>query len=273
MLVKLVEVASSSQLALAAFLSVATAGIAYSFFRRAPIWAQLLVFFGIMIFAFLLAIRLIVPPPQGAPQPVAAIDPIKLMRVLSIYGPAERMVKCKLLEKESVCQTLIEAMADLAPVATTADYRAQVSRELASGTVTPSTVSQVSGALPTTADRVVTLGDPKGWDVDVFWCGGANGAAMADNAKRAAAVLASAGGAPIAPGISVGRVRVRELKTSNPRMPQPGGGAYVSIDNMAGKRDAVAAITERLKAQAGFTYQPRPTGSRLANYISLFECR
>lgn len=58
---KLIAAASTSQLALAAFLSIAVAGIGYYFFRDTPVWARIVAFFAIIAFAFTLSLRLIAP--------------------------------------------------------------------------------------------------------------------------------------------------------------------------------------------------------------------
>lgn len=68
-IVSLIQAASTSQLALAAFLSIAVAGIGYYFFKDAGVGARIFVFSVIVVFAFALSIRLIAPPAKADPVP------------------------------------------------------------------------------------------------------------------------------------------------------------------------------------------------------------
>jgi hypothetical protein len=269
----LVTAASATQLALAAFLSIAAAGIAYTFFKSAPVWARLVAFLGILVFAFLLSIRLIAPAPAAPAQGfVGKISQINLVKLLKTFPPELRLEKCALVEPDAdACVVIVDAIADLAQAPTSPALQQEVTQALKQGTVSQALLSQAVRAVPQ-SDLVVSLGNAKGWDVDAFWCrGGSNEASARAQADNVAKVLASAG--TLAPGVVIGRVRVRALDAGKPGYPKPGDGGFISVDQMRGKPEAVAAIRATLNRDAGLSYADRATKSGLPTYISIFECR
>jgi hypothetical protein len=217
----LVTAASATQLALAAFLSIAAAGIAYTFFKSAPVWARLVAFLSILAFAFLLSIRLIAPAPAAVTQGlVSKISQINLVKLLKTFPPGLRLEKCALVEPDAeTCATIVDAISDLAQAPTSPALQQEVTQALKQGTVSQALLSQAVRAVPQ-SDLVVSLGNAKGWDVDAFWCrGGPNEASARAQAERVAKVLASAG--PLARrrhwSRSRPRARCRETRLSKAR--------------------------------------------------------
>jgi hypothetical protein len=228
---------------------------------------------SILIFAFLLSIRLIAPAPAAPAQGlVSKISQINLVKLLKTFPPDLRLEKCALVEPDAAsCATIVDAIADLAQTSTSPALQQEVTQALRQGTVSQALLSQAVRAVPQ-SDSVISLGSKKGWDVDAFWCrGGADETSARANASRAAAVLASGGA--LSPGVTIGRVRVRALDAGKAGYPKPGEGGFISVDQLPGKPAAVAAIRAKLGNDAGLTYADRFTKSGLPTYISLFECR
>jgi hypothetical protein len=264
-IVALVDSAKASQLALASFLSVAVAGMAYAFFYREAAWVKLVAFTGVLAFAFSLCIKLIVPP-------VAKIDQTNLLELLVSLPTNARLASCLSGGRSpELCKQAVDSIAVVPSPQISADLKEEVTSALERGTVSTAVLERV-GERPKNEDKVVTYGNAQGWDVDAFWCrGGPNEASARAQAERVAKVLASAG--PLAPGVAIGRVRVRALDAGKPGYPKPGDGGFISVDQMRGKPEAVAAIRAKLNSDAGLSYADRFTKSGLPTYISLFECR
>ncbi|MGE3304152.1 MAG: hypothetical protein AB7M12_13685 [Hyphomonadaceae bacterium] len=120
-----------------------------------------------------------------------------------------------------------------------------------------------------------TLSAPSatGWDIDVFWCAGADSAQNRARAQRMGDALAAAANAQTAVGANtlVGRVRVRELREAvNAR-----GGYGVSRDEIRAEssetetaQKIAAFLTEK-----GFPGVATTTSTSLTPwYLSLFVC-
>jgi hypothetical protein len=198
----LVGAAGATQLTLAAFVSIAAAGICYRFFRTAPVWARMASFFAILLFAF--AICLIVLGPKKE-----VIDPGKLITLLRALPENQRMVTCELLKTASECSQYVDALAGLQPPPSTPAFKEAVAKAIESGQVAPAVVAQVDSSVRRQGDQIVALGDPRGYDIDFFWC------APSKNASRAR-VLANrlAASKSIAAGAPIGRVRVRSMSSA-----------------------------------------------------------
>lgn len=263
----LVEAVGQTRLTIAAFLSIAIAGLCYYFFNSAPVWAKLTAFFAVLIFAFALSIRLIAPTGDESANADPGPSDINIMMTLrAVQPPEQRAAACQSLTTELRCQPILAAIADLAPVSVPQVVQAQ----LQSGNVSAQTEQVVAQAVARQPDQVVAIGGRDEWRVDIFWCaGGANAEGNRSSAETASRRLAETSGQ--FGGVTIGTVRVRELAAGRAGFPRPGDGLRASIDDMPGKRQAVDAITAFLGA-GGDTYAPRPVGSRLARYISLFHC-
>jgi len=99
---------------------------------------------------------------------------------------------------------------------------------VAAARITPS-------ATPLTTTQILAAGNPKGWDVDLFWCASPDPAVAQQNYSTAldrARLLGDAaeGRRPIAPGVNLGRIRLRVLPTSS-QGKLPNGLVYPSLGN------------------------------------------
>ncbi len=287
-IIKLVTVASGSQLALAAFLSIAVAGLCYYFFRDQVVWARLLAFFGVLIFAFLLSIRLIVPPtpaptPASSPAPNPAlvqqpaagqqpINPLNLLRLIKLFPPGERMAKCMLVETAPNCTILIDAIADLTVAVAPAPLQARATEALTARVASPAFVAEVARLQPRAADTVYSIGAGNGWNVDVFWCQGINDGTLLARGKLVANALSSKVGADIGGGTVVGRIRLRGLATGFQGNGYPSTGLLLRAEASADEQRAADSIIAYLSTASGMVFAKGSSKTRTPRYLSVFVC-
>lgn len=142
----------------------------------------------------------------------------------------------------------------------------------------PDVVTAQVDITPTTVPQTLSLGKPSGWDIDLFWCAGGgdetekrNYALALDRARRLGS--ASTAGRPVAPGVTLGRIRLRvlpELKQGG-RYPALGSGNTLSVDGGNGEPEAAAAVLSLLnKVQPAFNQAASDAGSRF--YLSGYVC-
>lgn len=262
---KLVEVASDSQLALAAFLSIAVAGICYYFFKDAPVWARLISFIATLLFAFGLSIKLIVPPAAAT-----SIDHLNLAKILIPFPKEQRMEKCLLIESEEACQRIVESVVDFAVANAPPETLKAVTSALKDRKVTEAVVDKAVRATPAAEGKLVSLGVSNGWNIDVFWCEAKSAEARKALAARVAARLGEAksfGG-----GFSAARVRLRSLsseKQANPGYPSSG----YQVRGEAGESAAMQALVTTLNNEAADTqFEARTVSFHTPNYLSVFVC-
>jgi hypothetical protein len=156
---KLVVAASASQLAFAAFLAIAAAGMGYFFFRGAPVWAKLITFVSILGFAFFIAIRVVVPmpapQPESQPQPkvepnvpttstaTVPIDPFNIVKLLSAFPGDQRMVKCLLVATQEQCTKIVDSMAGLVAAPAPPQVQADALKSLQFRRVSPELLRRI----------------------------------------------------------------------------------------------------------------------------------
>ncbi|TRW14846.1 hypothetical protein [Glacieibacterium frigidum] len=117
-----------------------------------------------------------------------------------------------------------------------------------------------------------------GWDVDLFWCSGPDGAVNAEIAKKLGASLSepAKSGRAIAPGVTLGQIRVRSVSATYPAAGAQAGRRVV-YDSGPGEGDAATAIGTSLNAALGsengapFTLV-EASRRRTQWYISAFVC-
>jgi hypothetical protein len=126
--------------------------------------------------------------------------------------------------------------------------------------------------------QVLTAGDAKGWDVDVFWCAGKAPDREADlygQARAVADALKGAAPGPIAgtADVRLGRIRLRELPVLRQGASQgyPDKGYFIRFDSGAGEADAAKALQQTLVGHPNpFVIQPSRTPTKW--YLSVFVC-
>ncbi len=128
---------------------------------------------------------------------------------------------------------------------------------------------------PNPNTQTLVRGNPKGWDVDVFWCAGGPAENVNYNAARkAASTLAdlSRQGVNIAPSVFLGQIRLRPLPLlrQGGGYPAPGSNMTVRAEADQGEQDAAAAMLAKLGGQ-GFTLASSGTPTKW--YLSAFVCR
>ena len=88
---------------------------------------------------------------------------------------------------------------------------------------------------PLTTTQIIAAGDPKGWDIDLFWCASPDPTVAQQNYSTAldrARLLGAAADArrPIADGVNLGRIRLRVLPAAS-QGKLPNGLVYPSLGN------------------------------------------
>jgi hypothetical protein len=136
-----------------------------------------------------------------------------------------------------------------------------------------------NAAAPTTTQLLTTtvlaVGRPQGWDIDVFWCRGPNESATYITASTAAASLAqlSTANTPIAPGVALGRIRLRPLPVEiNSQLGYGLTGNVVRPEDRADEKTAAQALLRILNAAQPAAFTVSTAGSRTPWYISVFAC-
>lgn len=167
--------------------------------------------------------------------------------------------------------------------------KAQVARLLFSGKVAqvsvqvvptpPATGDSQAPAPATVRESVVRLSpvSATGWDVDLFWCNGSGADANAQIARQLGASLAepAKSGRSIAPGVTLGQIRVRSISATYPAAGRSVGRRVV-YDSGIGERDAATAVLTTLNAALGggngapFTLVEGKRATKW--YVSAFVC-
>lgn len=162
------------------------------------------------------------------------------------------------------------------------DQAAPTGRQLVNGA--PARAS--AGAVDVTRDgapsaavsyqtQILSSGRRDGWDVDVFWCQGEGEGLRFARARAAAVTLAGAATAesPLAPGVRLGRVRLRVLpaqlqgSSDYPRL-----GPIIVRDTGAGEAEAATAIQNKLRIPDQPAYRLVPAIRPTRWYLSVFVC-
>lgn len=154
----------------------------------------------------------------------------------------------------------------------------------AAPTVRPAPAPPVAapGSPPAATDRagtIVTLSplSATGWDLDIFWCEGPDAAANRSTAMQlgnAMAPLAKAGRS-IAPGVTLGRIRVRPASIAFQQQPRsPAAGAAIIYDTRPGERQAAQALQSSFNTvlNADRFVVRGSDGAQTRWYLSAFVC-
>lgn len=123
--------------------------------------------------------------------------------------------------------------------------------------------------------QLLTLGWAAGWDVDVFWCAGPGEERNYSAAWSISTLLGrnAAVKRPLAPGVSLGRVRLRPVREQDRRAWSDG--AYAVYDSGPGEREAAQALSSFVAGKIDL-----PLGARAAPgdqrpsrwYLSVMTC-
>jgi hypothetical protein len=122
--------------------------------------------------------------------------------------------------------------------------------------------------------RLLATGDPKGWDIDVFWCQGPVEEANFAKAQAAAESLAgrAKAGERLA-GQALGRVRLRSMPPAFQKRPgDPGRGDVVIWDDGAGEQPLAAAVLATINPPAGNAFHVVRSTARSRWYVGVFAC-
>lgn len=114
---------------------------------------------------------------------------------------------------------------------------------------------QVSPPPVAPTNAIAELSPPRdsGWDIDLFWCTGANQNANYQTASTIGSGFASlaVSGRTIAPGVALGRVRIRPAPPALQRPPGPASGFTVVHDTGPGEAEAGRAILDTINESLG----------------------
>jgi hypothetical protein len=168
--------------------------------------------------------------------------------------------------------------ADDPPPAVTVNARAATVAAAETQAPLPATMPATGDVLarPQPGSRILAAGSATGWDVDVFWCMGGAEAQTFNRGLRIATSLAEAAqtNTPLAPGVSLGRIRLRSLPVAQ----QQGGYFYtngnaVVADSRKGESEAAQALGRFVQVEAGTPLrQVTSTGVPTTWYLSVFVC-
>lgn len=137
---------------------------------------------------------------------------------------------------------------------------------------------QVAAAAPGASlsyqTRLLAAGDPKGWDIDVFWCQGPVESSNFAKAQAAAELLAGrAKAGESLGGQRLGRVRLRSVPPAFQKRPgDPGRGDVVIWDAGAGERALAAQVLATINPPSGNAYRLVHSTARSRWYLSVFAC-
>jgi hypothetical protein len=123
--------------------------------------------------------------------------------------------------------------------------------------------------------RTLASGSARGWDVDVFWCQGPVEATNFTKAQAAAELLAAraTSATELAPGIALGRIRLRSVPVAFQKPPEdPGRGDVVIWDDAAGEHAAAEQILAAIDTSKSGAYRLVRSTARSRWYISVFAC-
>jgi len=122
--------------------------------------------------------------------------------------------------------------------------------------------------------HTLTAGSPKGWDIDVFWCKGDAEKVNFTVARNAAVRLAaqSARKGDLAPGLALGRVRLRPMRVEDQLSFNKG--FFTVADSGPGEAEAAAAASAFLTGKLGMKFERLfSRGDPTKYYLSVFACK
>ncbi|MDV3457318.1 hypothetical protein RZN05_10020 [Sphingomonas sp. HF-S4] len=124
----------------------------------------------------------------------------------------------------------------------------------------------------TLGPQLIARGPDSGWDVDLFWCAGPGEAGNYAAARQAGILLGieAARGRAIAPGVRVGRVRLRTVREQG-RANWPAG-FYAVSDGGDGEDAAANAAATFLTSKQLAVGRKQSQGKPTASYFSIFAC-
>lgn len=230
-------------------------------FWQKMVW-QALLFFGFLAL-LVLVWALVQPKPAPATAGRLPIDAMRMVDLLPYVPEGERQGKCERTLDAATCTDIVRSIAGLSRQASP-KVEQQIATSLSQGTVSPviaTTLRKVSTMM------VVTMGDPKGWDVNFRWCMSSGvGDANRVRAIAAARLLAQVPGERIASGVTLGRIAVMPTMTATLGLP------YIVADGSAGGSEAARAIRNVLLKRAGALYgvSPRPGAGKWQ--VDVFHC-
>ena len=126
---------------------------------------------------------------------------------------------------------------------------------------------------PSLQTQVLSVGQAKGWDVDVFWCPDGDPAKRYAEAQAAAFALVKSADkdGKLPGGALLGRVRLRALPLGMQTSDYLGRGRYLLVDAAETGQPVLGAVTGGLAA-GGQPFGLRPTLGRTPWYLSAFVC-
>jgi hypothetical protein len=141
----------------------------------------------------------------------------------------------------------------------------------------PQAVQSTGGSSVNYLPQVLATGDRKGWDLDVFWCGGGGSEVETLNynaglgSARALAALSARG--DTLGGERLGRVRLIMLPEARQGGIYPTRGTGYEIRPERSAEEQAVAAAARAAIPAGGAHRIVPSDTRTAFYLSLFSCR
>lgn len=240
---------------------------------RQRFWLKL-VQYGLGLIAFLALLFFVlkvITPEKAEAKP---IDPLTMAGLLKWVPPDQRLEKCVNTLDDASCKVIVELLGEAYTPPKDEAAKTAVDESLEEGTTTPQLATAAKAALSPQLRALVILGNPKGWDIDFNYCGGINAAANEAKARAAAGALGQNPGETIAPGVTLGNIRVRPVSSASQTAgaPGPGGGTIVLTDTGTGKTEAVNAMLATLtqRGVAGYTVRQMSSGPKWS--IQFYNC-
>ncbi len=157
--------------------------------------------------------------------------------------------------------------------------RTPTAAQAAQSSAEPVAVAQQSvqtGAVISYQSQTLALGDPKGWDIDVFWCAGPNEATLYGKAGAVAQQLANAAngtGSKLPAGdLLVGRIRLRSVPAKLQGNGYPATGLWIRIDGGDGEKVAGTALINFLNTSQSTPFKLSLIERKTNWYLSVFVC-
>lgn len=153
--------------------------------------------------------------------------------------------------------------------------RQREEREAGTGETAPADTAAVASGI-NYLPQILSRGDPRGWDFDVFWCGGGGSSVEGVNyaiGLRAARALAEAGaGEARLAGEQVGRVRLVMLPEGRQGGTYPARGTGLEIRPERDNGEPPMAAAVRQIVPGGGSFRIIPSDTRSPWYVSVFAC-
>lgn len=145
----------------------------------------------------------------------------------------------------------------------------------ASQAVTAQSVAEAPVAGVTYRTQILSAGDPKGWDVDTFWCSGGDSASESRNYSRGLRIAQKLAGAAaarteIAPGVRLGRIRFLALPDSRHGGIYPVRGSGTQMRFEAQERAAANSVFKLVGGEGDI--RGIQSDTRTPWYFSFFSC-